>query len=122
MIAIETIDTFCELFYSKLFASVTIQSYADETTDAASYLTDLNLRYDMLPHADNVIIYFAKGHRWSGPPMVSQKEDMLIEAIRNKVIDSEEIEGTVDLILDCKPELGKQIEITVVATDVSILQ
>ena len=37
-----------------------------------------------------------------------------------KVITATERKGTVDLILDNNPVLGRQIEITVVATDISI--
>lgn len=115
-----TIDQLCELFYSESFASVTIQSYVDETTDAASYLTDLITKYDVLPQADNVIICLATGHSWGKLPMVSPQEDDLLTTIVTDVITTEEIEGSVDIILDYKPNLGHQVEITVVAMDISI--
>lgn len=115
-----TISQLCNLFHSGTFASVTIQSYADKTTDASSYLTDLITRYDMLPQADNVIIYLAAGHPWNKPPLVNTNEDLLLTALRDKVITSEEIEGSVDIVFDYKPDLGNQIEITVVAMVISM--
>lgn len=115
-----TISQLCNLFHSGTFASVTIQSYADKTTDASSYLTDLITRYDMLPQADNVIIYLAAGHPWNKPPLVNTNEDLLLTALRDKVITTEEIEGSVDIVFDYKPDLGNQIEITVVAMVISM--
>ena len=48
-----TIGQLCKLFFSSKFASIVIQSYADGTTDAASYMLDLVCKYDMLPHGKN---------------------------------------------------------------------
>lgn len=45
----------------------------------------------------------------------SKKQEMI-----GKIITATERKGTVDLILDNNPVLCRQIEITVVATDISI--
>lgn len=76
----------------------------------------------MLPHGNNAIVYIASGHRWSEPPILNSEEDSLLKVIREKVIDTEEIDGTVNLIFDYNPALGRQIEITVIGTDISIWQ
>ena len=119
-----TISQLCKLYYSNTFVSVTLHSYADEKTDAVSYLADLISKYDMLPQAgpqaDNIIIYFATGYPWSNPPVVNTNEDNLLTLLRDKVITTEEIEGSVDIIFDYNPAADKQIEVTVVVTDISI--
>lgn len=115
-----TIGQLCKLFFSSKFASTVIQSYADETSDAASYMSDLICKYDMLPHGKNAIIYLVTGHSWDNPSVLNPKENELLKVIVDKVITTTERKGTVDLILDYNPVLGRQIEITVVATDISI--
>ena len=74
----------------------------------------------MLPHGKNAIIYLVTGHSWDNPPVLSPKENELLKVIVDKVITTTERKGTVDLIFDNNPVLGRQIEITVVATDISI--
>lgn len=115
-----TIGQLCKLFFSCKFASIVIQSYADGTTDAASYMSDLICKYGMLPHGENAIIYLVTGHSWNIPSVLNPKENELLKVIVDKVITTTERKGTVDLILDNNPVLGHQIEITVVATDISI--
>ena len=115
-----TIGQLCKLFFSGRFASTAIQSYADGTTDAASYMSDLIGKYNMLPHGKNAIIYLVTGHSWDNPSVLNHKENELIKAIVDNVITTTERSGTVDLILDSNPILRHQIEITVVATDVSV--
>lgn len=115
-----TIGQLCKLYYSCIFASNTIQSYADETTDAANYMTNLISKYEMLPHAANAIICLTTGHGWGKTPMLNLQEEKLIEAIVDKVITTEKNKGKVDLILDSNPALGHQIEIAVVATDICV--
>ena len=53
-------------FFSSKFATTVIQSYADETSDAASYMSDLISKYDMLPHGKNAIISrrIMNGNKW----------------------------------------------------------
>ena len=115
-----TIGQLCKLFFSSKFATTVIQSYADETSDAASYMSDLICKYDMLPHGKNAIIYLVTGHSWDNPSVLNPEENELLKIIVDKVITATERKGTVDLILDNNPVLGRQIEITVVATDISI--
>lgn len=115
-----TIGQLCKLYYSCIFASNTIQSYADETTDAANYMTNLISKYEMLLHAANVIIYLTTGHGWGKTPILNLQEEKLIEAIVGKVITTEKNKGKVDLILDSNLALGHQIEIAVVATDICV--
>ena len=74
----------------------------------------------MLPHGKNAIIYLVTGHSWDNPSVLNPEENELLKIIVDKVITATERKGTVDLILDNNPVLGRQIEITVVATDISI--
>lgn len=74
----------------------------------------------MLPHGKNAIIYLVTGHSWDNPSVLNPKENELLKVIVDKVITATERKGIVDLILDNNPVLGRQIEITVVATDISI--
>ena len=83
-------------------------------------MSDLICKYDMLPHGKNAIIYLVTGHSWDNPSVLNPKENELLKVIVGKVITATERKGTVDLILDYNPVLGRQIEITVVATDISI--
>lgn len=115
-----TIGQLCKLFYSGRFASITIQSYADGTTDAAAYMSDIICKYDMLPHDKHAIVHFVTGHNWDNPPVLNPKENELLKAIIDKVITVKGGKETMDLILDYNPILGHQIEITVVATDISL--
>lgn len=68
----------------------------------------------------NAIIYLVTGHSWDNPSVLNPEENELLKIIVDKVITATERKGTVDLILDNNPVLGRQIEITVVATDISI--
>lgn len=106
-----TIEQLCSLFYADTFASVTIPSFADSTTDAASYLTDIISTYDILPQAEKVIIYLATGHRSEGLSLDNPNEFDLLSTIINKVINHDD--GRVEIILGCNPSLGNQIEVTV---------
>lgn len=115
-----TIGQLCKLFFSSKFATTVIQSYADETSDAASYMSDFICKYDMLPHGENAIIYLVTGHSRDIPSVLNPEENELLKIIVDKVITATERKGTVDLILDNNPVLCRQIEITVVATDISI--
>lgn len=115
-----TIGQLCKLFFSSKFATTVIQLYADETSDAASYMSDLISKYDMLPHGKNAIIYLVTGLSRDNPSVLNPEENELLKIIVDKVITATERKGTVDLILDNNPVLCRQIEITVVATDISI--
>lgn len=110
----------CKLFFSGRFATVTIQSYADGTTDAASYMADLVCKYDMLPHEKNAIVHLVTGHSWTNSSMLNPEENELLRTIADSVMTTKDNNGTVDLILDYNPDLGQQIQITVVATDISV--
>lgn len=115
-----TIDQLCKLFVSGSFRSVTIPSFADEATDAIRYMVDLLSQYDMLPHADNAIVYLSIGHEWDESPVFHSHVNELLKAVARQVFATEGNKGTVDLILDYHPFLGHQIEMTVVTTDISV--
>lgn len=68
-----TINQLCQLFVSSKFGSVTIPSFADETTDAISYMVDILSQYDMLSHADNAIVYLSAGLDGMNRPCFIQK-------------------------------------------------
>lgn len=107
-------------YFSGRFATVTIQSYADGTTDAASYMADFVCKYDMLPHEKNAIVHLVTGHSWTNFSMLNPEENELLRTIADSVMTTKDNNGTVDLILDYNSDLGQQIEITVVATDISV--
>lgn len=115
-----TIDQLCKLFVSGSFRSVTIPSFADEATDAIRYMVDLLSQYDMLPHADNAIVYLSIGHEWDESPVFHSHVNELLKAVARQVFATDGNKGTVDLILDYHPFLGHQIEMTVVTTDISV--
>ena len=115
-----TINQLCQLFVSSKFGSVTIPSFADETTDAISYMVDILSQYDMLSHADNAIVYLSAGYRWDESPVFHSKVNELLKTVAGQVLTTEGNKGTVDLILDYHPFLGHQIEMTVVTTDISV--
>lgn len=83
-------------------------------------MSDLISKYDMLPHGKNAIIYLVTGLSRDNPSVLNPEENELLKIIVDKVITATERKGTVDLILDNNPVLCRQIEITVVATDISI--
>ena len=114
------LDQLCKLFFSGRFATVTIQSYADGTTNAVSYMADLVCKYDMLPHGRNAIVHLVTGHSWTNSSMLNPEETELLRTIADSVMTTKDNNGTVDFILDYNPALGQQIEITVVATDISV--
>lgn len=115
-----TIDQLCKLFVSGSFRSVTIPSFADEATDAIRYMVDLLSQYDMLPNADNAIVYLSIGHEWDESPVFHSHVNELLKAVARQVFATEGNKGTMDLILDYHPFLGHQIEMTVVTTDISV--
>ena len=83
-------------------------------------MVDLLSQYDMLSHADNVIVYLSAGYRWDESPVFHSKVNELLTAVARQVFATEGNKGTVDLILDYHPFLGHQIEMTVVTTDISV--
>lgn len=115
-----TINQLCQLFVSSKFGSITIPSFADETTDAISYMADILSKYDMLSHADNAIVYLSAGYRWDESPVFHSKVNELLKTVAGQVLTTEGNKGTVDLILDYHPFLDHQIEMTVVTTDISV--
>ena len=83
-------------------------------------MSDLIRKYDILPHGKNAIIYLVTGHSWDNPSVLNPKENELLKVAVDKVITTTERKENVDLILGNNPVLGRQIEITVVTTDVSV--
>ncbi len=56
------ISHLCRLFNSERFGIITIESVAEKNKDSATYLKELIAKYDMLPKAQNHIIYIARGY------------------------------------------------------------
>lgn len=83
-------------------------------------MVDLVCKYDMLPHGINAIVYLVTGHSWTNSSMLNPEEIELLRTIAESVMTTKDNNGTVDFILDYNPALGQQIEITVVATDISV--
>ena len=52
--------------------------------------------------------------------MLNPEETELLRTIADSVMTTKDNNGTVNLILDYNPALGQQIQITVVATDISV--
>lgn len=52
--------------------------------------------------------------------MLNPEENELLRTIADSVMTTKDNNGIVDLILDYNSDLGQQIEITVVATDISV--
>ena len=113
-----TIKQLCRLFRSDLIAYTTLESFADEETDSATYLKELIEKYEMLPITDNAIIYIARGYEYdskeeNGITNLRDEESELVETISEK-IDDHKTYGIVDVIIDVVPKLGHQTMITFV--------
>ena len=114
-----TIKQLCRLFHSDLFTCTMMKSFADEETDSATYLKEVIEKYEMLPIADNAIIYIARGYEYDFVEddgithhVLRDEEGELIETISEK-IDDHKTYGIVDVIIDVVPELGHQTLISV---------
>ena len=114
-----TIKQLCRLFHSDLFTCTMMESFADEETDSATYLKEVIEKYEMLPIADNAIIYIARGYEYDFVEddgithhVLRDEEGELIETISEK-IDDHKTYGIVDVIIDVVPELGHQTLISV---------
>ena len=115
-----TVENLCRLFYSDLFATVHIQSYADEKTDGATYLKNLFSKYDMLPAMDHVLVYIQRG---------CEKNDIQDDSTASDILRPEEKElfetiikrvcckgnhATPDYIIGVNPELGHQTFVNII--------
>lgn len=83
-------------------------------------MADLVCKYDMLPHGRNTIVHLVTGHSWTNSSMLNPEETELLRTIADSVMTTKDNNGTVDFIIDYNPALGQQIEITVVAIDISV--
>ncbi len=101
----------CGLFNSTDFESAVIPSFADEATNSADYIREIIERYDMLPERDNVTVYMASGFEHYE---LTDEERRLLVAICNCVCKNRQ-EGCCQLIMDYKPELGKQTLVRIAA-------
>ena len=52
------------LYKSKSFSVTEILSDADEATESATYLLSLIRKNDLLPKANNVVLYIARGYEY----------------------------------------------------------
>ena len=91
-----TIEHLCRLFYSDLFATIHIQSFADGKTDGATYLNNLFSKYDMLPVMDHVLVYIQRGSERNNMQddntvsgILSPEEKELFETISKRVCCNE---------------------------------
>lgn len=116
-----SVEELCGLFKSDLFGTVLIPSYAEENEDSATYLLRLIRNYDMLPKANNVVLYMARGHEYDvlaedgvTHQYIRNEERQLYNAVCEIVGQAENV-GTGDLIVDVIPELGRQTLIWVAA-------
>lgn len=109
------VEQLCELFKSELFGFVVIPSYAEENEDSATYLLNLIQKYDMLPKADNVILYMARGYEYTHAYDDLRKEERRLYDTVCEIVGQKENIGSGDLIIDIIPELGRQTLIWVVA-------
>ena len=115
------ISHLCRLFNSERFGITTIESVAEKNKDSATYLKELIAKYDMLPKAQNHIIYIARGYDYD----LELDDGITHEALRpteyelmNTICErlgEDEIGGTIDLIIGVEPELGYQTLLTIVS-------
>ena len=56
-----SVEQLCELFYSELFCSEEIMSFAPEGESGAKYLYDLLSSYDMIPKMDGIVVRIVTG-------------------------------------------------------------
>ena len=106
---------------SKSFSVTEILSDADEATDSATYLLTLIQNNDLLPKANNVVLYIARGYGYDvvaedgvTHQYIRKEERQLYDAVCEKVGAKENI-GTGDLIVDIIPKLGRQTMLRVAA-------
>lgn len=108
-----SIKDICQLFKSDSFCSVEIKSYADEKTDSAIYLLELIKKYDMLPNADNVVVYIAHGFDNNVDNYIRHEEWQLYDAICS-VVHGKKGNGGACFIENVIPELGRQTVVEVI--------
>lgn len=109
-----SLDELLNLYKSKSFSVIEILSDADEATDSATYLLSLIRKNDLLPKANNVVVYMARGYEYDriGNDGITHdalrtEERQLYDAICEIVGQAEGV-GTGDLIVDVIPDLGQQ--------------
>ena len=114
------INQLCRLFNSELFGITIIESVAEKNKDSATYLKELIAKYDMLPEAQNHIIYIARGYDYDlelddgiTHEALRPAEYELMNTIYEK-IDGKETGGIIDLIIGVEPQLGHQTHLTIV--------
>lgn len=110
-----SVGELCGLFKSELFGSVVIPSYAEENEDSAIYLLNLIQKYDMLPKANNVVLYMARGYEYNHAYDDLRKEERGLYDTVCKIVGQKGNIGSGDLIIDVIPELGRRTLIWVVA-------
>ena len=115
-----TVENLCRLFYSDLFATVHIQSYAEEKTDGATYLKNLFTKYDMLPAMDHVLVYIQRGCEnndiqddSTASDILRPEEKELFETIRKRVCCKGN-HATSDYIIGVNPKLGHQTFVNII--------
>lgn len=96
-----SVEQLCGLFYSDLFCSEEIISYAPNGDSGAKYLYDLLSSYDMIPKMDGIVIRLVTG---TAHEILTEDEKRLCNLLA-------EGRKYSDLILDYDPALGNQVVI-----------
>lgn len=97
-----SVEQLCELFYSELFCSEEIMSFAPDGESGAKYLYDLLSSYDMIPKMDGIVVRIVTG---ASHEVLTEDEKHLCNLLA-------EGRKYSDLILDSDPSLGNQVAIS----------
>ena len=94
---------------------MTLLDIAVTSTDSATYLLSLIRKNDLLPKANNVVVYMARGYEYNHAYDDLRKEERGLYDTVCKIVGQKGNIGSGDLIIDVIPELGRQTLIWVVA-------
>ena len=97
-----SIEQLCGLFYSELFCSEEITSFASDGESGAKYLYNLLSSYDMIPKMDGIVVRIVTG---ASHEVLTEDEKRLCNLLA-------EGRKYSDLILDSDPSLGNQVAIS----------
>lgn len=100
-----SVEQLCGLFYSDLFCSEEIMSYAPKEDGGAKYLYDLLSSYDMIPKMDGIIVRLVTG---TAHETLTEDEKSLCNLLA-------EGRKYSDFILAYDPALGNQVVISYAA-------
>ena len=100
-----SIEQLCGLFYSELFCSEEITSFASDGESGAKYLYNLLSSYDMIPKMDGIVVRIVTG---ASHEVLTEDEKRLCNLLA-------EGRKYSDLILDNDTTLGNQVVISYAA-------